>query len=73
MLQAISGDSQGRIFTCGNCMRALFLGKELMDMVDGTTPKPLSLDAIGHVAWVKKESQAVRHKEQQSHESIHHI
>ncbi len=42
-------------------------------MVDGTTPKPLSLDAIGHVAWVKKESQAVRHKEQQSHESIHHI
>jgi hypothetical protein len=54
-------------------MRALFLGKELMDMVDGTTPKPLSLDAIGHVAWVKKESQAVRHKEQQSHESIHHI
>lgn len=35
-------------------MRVLFLGKELMDVVDGTTPMPPSLDG-----WIKKDSQVV--------------
>jgi len=35
-------------------MRVLFLGKELMDVVDGTTPRPPSLDG-----WIKKDSQVV--------------
>jgi hypothetical protein len=30
-------------------MRVLFLGKELMDVVDGTTPRPPSLDG-----WIRR-------------------
>jgi hypothetical protein len=37
-------------------MRALFLGKELMDVVDGTTPKPPPLNMTNVVTWIKKDS-----------------
>lgn len=40
-------------------MRVLFLGKELMDVVDGTTPKPPPLNMTNLAAWIKKDSQAV--------------
>jgi hypothetical protein len=40
-------------------MRVLFLGNELMDMVDGTTPKPPLLDTKSFATWIKKDSQAM--------------
>jgi hypothetical protein len=40
-------------------MRVLFLGKELMDMVDGTTLKPPPIDIANLVAWIKKDSQTM--------------
>jgi hypothetical protein len=33
--------------------------EELMDMVDGTTPKPPPIDIANIVAWIKKDNQAV--------------
>jgi hypothetical protein len=33
-------------------MRALFFLKELMDVVDGTTPKPPSSNMVDLVAWI---------------------
>jgi hypothetical protein len=40
-------------------MRALFLGKELMDVVDGTTLKPPPLNMICLITWIKKDSQTM--------------
>lgn len=39
-------------------MRAVFLGKELMSVVDGSEPKPPSAGA-DQIAWIKKDNQAI--------------
>ena len=53
-IQAFNGDNY-QIWSFQ--MRALFLGKDLMGVVDGSEPKPAATDAMALAAWVKKDSQ----------------